>query len=237
MEFHPQKCQLIRITNKKKQHQYNYTIHGHQLEQVESAKYLGVNIHQHLSWNTHIDSITKKGNNTVGFLQRNLHHLPQEVRKQCYETLVRPSLEYASSVWDPHTQRNINKLEAVQRRAARFVCQDYRQRSSVSNMITNLNWQTLKQRRSQAKVIMFYCIIHNLVEVPVDHLCPAAVSLRGHTSKYHLPYARIAVYQHSYYPSAIRLWNSLDPSALQAPTLDVFKTHIQMGTTVSVHTD
>ena len=34
---------------------------------------------------------------------------------------IRPHLEYACSVWDPHTKKNIQSIEKVQRRAARFV--------------------------------------------------------------------------------------------------------------------
>ena len=44
-------------------------------------------------------------------------------------------LEYASAVWDPFTEDNIHKLEAVQRRAAQFVCNSYRQTASVSSML------------------------------------------------------------------------------------------------------
>ena len=44
MEFHPKKCQVLNITNKKKPVKFTYTIHGHVLETVKSAKYLGVNI-------------------------------------------------------------------------------------------------------------------------------------------------------------------------------------------------
>ena len=46
MEFHPQKCQILHITNKRTPIRVPYNIHGHQLEEVESTKYLGVNIHQ-----------------------------------------------------------------------------------------------------------------------------------------------------------------------------------------------
>ena len=43
----------------------------------------------------------------------------QDSKEQAYKTFVRPTLEYASTVWDPHTARNINAVEMVQRRAAR----------------------------------------------------------------------------------------------------------------------
>ena len=49
---------------------------------------------------------------------------------------VRPSIEFASSAWDPSTQRNILKIEQVQRGAARFVVGDFQRTSSVSAMIT-----------------------------------------------------------------------------------------------------
>ena len=35
------------------------------------------------------------------------------------------TLEYAASVWDPHLAKDINKLENIQRRSARFVKGDY----------------------------------------------------------------------------------------------------------------
>jgi hypothetical protein len=46
---------------------------------------------------------------------------PKEVKRNAYTTLVRPSVEYASAVWDSYTRNQINQLEQVQRRADRFV--------------------------------------------------------------------------------------------------------------------
>jgi hypothetical protein len=47
---------------------------------------------------------------------------PVGIKEQAYFTLARPLVEYASTVWDPYTQADINKVEAVQRRAASFIC-------------------------------------------------------------------------------------------------------------------
>jgi hypothetical protein len=47
-------------------------------------------------------------------------------------------------VWDPHTQANINKVESIQRRAARFVTNNYDPRASVTTLLQDLNWPTGK---------------------------------------------------------------------------------------------
>ena len=55
MEFHHKKCHVINITSKRNIISHKYNIHGHTLEVVDSAKYLGLDIHKSLKWNDHID--------------------------------------------------------------------------------------------------------------------------------------------------------------------------------------
>lgn len=135
MAFNPDKCEMIRITNKRKIIDGSYTIHGQTLQETHRAKYLGVTLDSTLSFNNHIDSVAKKANTTTAFLRRNISMCPRETKATCYKSLVRPQLEYASTVWDPHTASNINKLENAQRRAARFCTGDYRHTSRVTAMM------------------------------------------------------------------------------------------------------
>ena len=65
--------------------------------------------------------------------------------------MVRPVLEYASSVWNPHTLNNINKIEVVQRRAARFCLNEFSHHSSVTSMLSTLNLPPLQQRRERER--------------------------------------------------------------------------------------
>ena len=97
-----------------------YTIHGQQLKEISQAKYLGVTIDSKLSWNSHVDLVTKRANQTTAFLRRNLSCCSRDVKAKCYKSLVRPQLDYAFTMWDPYTKTNATKVEAVQRRAARF---------------------------------------------------------------------------------------------------------------------
>ena len=116
MEFHPEKCQVLHISNMRNPLKYNYNIHGHTriLEEDETSKYLSINLNRTLSWNNHINTVAKKASNIRAFLQRNLHQLPRKSKAQCYQTLVRPLMEYACTIWDPYNKENINKLKAVQ---------------------------------------------------------------------------------------------------------------------------
>ena len=81
---------------------------------------------------------------------------------------MHPQLEYASSIWDPHTQSNIIKIEAVQRRAARFVKGGYRRTSSVSSMLGHLDWEDLHTRRQHGKMVLMYRKVNHLVEIPAS---------------------------------------------------------------------
>ena len=122
MRFQPVKCNMMQLTNKRSSEiQANYTLEGTVLENVESIKYLGVTITNDLKWNTHISNVCTKANRTLGFLRRNLYSCPPGVKEAAYKGLVRPVLEYGSSVWDPHTHGLQEELEKVQNRAARFV--------------------------------------------------------------------------------------------------------------------
>ena len=79
-----------------------------------------------------------KGNQMLGVLRRNLKNCPRNLKDLAYKSILRPKLEYASSVWDPYTAENINKLEGVQRRSARFVCNKYSRKESVTSMLDDL---------------------------------------------------------------------------------------------------
>ena len=148
MSFNPSKCQVLHTTRAKCPIQTRYIIHSTVLKSVPSAKYmyLGVTISDNLSWTPHTDSVSKKVNQTLGFLKRNIKVHNKVLNSTVYTTLVRPQLEYASTVWSPHTATDVTKLEAVQRRSVCWATHDYQRTSSMTQMIKDLNWRTLEQR-------------------------------------------------------------------------------------------
>nr|XP_054752844.1 uncharacterized protein LOC129258628 [Lytechinus pictus] len=195
---HPQKCRVMHVTNKRViiKSSTPYYIHGIPLVEADKAKYLGVNFQENLKWNHHVDKTIKSANSVSSFLQRNIRDCPLKMKVLCYKALVLPVLEYAAVVWDPFTQRNISKLEMVQRRYARFALGDFRRTSSVSDMLKQLQWATLQERRAQQRASMVYCIINKLIDIPDDQFIPSTgPCTRGNPDKFQIPYARTQIYQ------------------------------------------
>ena len=87
---------------------------------------------------------------------------PRETKAAAYKTLIRPKLEYAAPFWMPHHQKEIDRIEKVQRTAARWTCRRWRNQSHVGEMLDELQWPTLRERRQQASLTLFYKIHNNL---------------------------------------------------------------------------
>ena len=121
------------------------------LEDIQSDKYLGVVLDNRLSFNKHTDEISKKATNLLNLCRRNLHMCHENIKETAYKAIIRPHLEYASPSWNPYTSRNINKIEAVQRRAARLVLGNYNYSptSGLTHDIHHrLKWIPLQHRRA-----------------------------------------------------------------------------------------
>ena len=68
-------------------------------------------------------------------IRRTLKTCSKPVKKRAYETLVRPKVEYAYEAWNPHTDQDVDKIEQVQKNAARFVCNNYDRSTSSSDLV------------------------------------------------------------------------------------------------------
>ena len=101
MSLNLKKCEFLRITNKKYPVVRKYYIENSPITEVSCTKYLGVTIDHKLSWNEHIQRITTKAIQVNAFLYRNARHCPEIIKCNCYKSMVRPIVEYASTVWDP----------------------------------------------------------------------------------------------------------------------------------------
>ena len=227
MSFNAKKCFTMRLTHAKKQKVFNYKLGESILQETKSHSYLGVTLTSDLSWNDHINQTSSKSNRTLGFVMRNLHQCPQDIKVSAYKTLVRPLVEYSSSVWEPYTKNLINKLESVQRRAARFCVNDFKSKSPgcVTNMIKKLEWESLADRRQTRRLVIFHKAVHGHLSIPLGNLTQPATRPSRHTNSraYTTLTASKDCYKHSFMPKTIRDWNSLPESVVTITDSNQFK--------------
>ena len=229
MRFNVKKCNILRITPSKSPFGKPYTLGGQIIEQVDQAKYLGITITSELGWSAHVDSTCNKANSTLGFLKRNMRRSPKGLKELAYFSLVRSKLEYSASVWDPDLVRDVNKLDMVQRRAARFVCNDYRYDSSVTAMLDQLGWRDLANRRKDIRLALLYKVTYHLIAVPIDDrfLDLGDDRLRAQRKYHYLSIKpNTTQYENSFYPRTILEWKALSKDIIEAPSIDAFKNRL-----------
>ena len=162
MEFNPSKCQVVRVTTSSRLIGVTYTLHGQVLEVVTRAKYLELDISSGLSWNPHIDKITKNATRTLNVIQRNIKTKNQKVRETAYSTLVRPSWGTQPPFGTPTLKKKRLQLEQVQRRAARWTTSNFDYRSSTTATLDKHECRMLELRREDARLCLVFKIVHGL---------------------------------------------------------------------------
>ena len=152
------------------------------------------------------------------------------VKEQLYKSLVRPSVEYASTVWDPYEKRDVNRLEIVQRRGARYVKNRYHNRSSVTDMLADLRWPSLQERRCEARLAMYYNIVNGQVGINMNNRLSQNDTKTDPESgvyRYHLPFCRTLYRQQSFFPRTTGEWNKLPSEViLRGHTVDSFRARL-----------
>ena len=133
--------------------------------------------------------MTNKANSKLSFLRRNLKGCPEKLKQTAYFSLIRSFMVYGATVWDPYQKYNSDKIERVQRQAARFVKSRYLRYSSVSDMLDVLGWTPISQRRQEARLILFYKIINSLAQVPFEGVLVEAY--KGTRRKHNMKFRQI----------------------------------------------
>ena len=167
MLFNPSKCYKMSVFRSRSPVVKDYFLYNQTLEAVQRHPYLGVLLSNDLRWISHVDKIAKKGNSSLAFVKRNLFACSEETKRTAYVSLVRPHLEYASAVWDPYRQNQVEKLEAIQNRAVRFIKRDYSYNTSVSDLKKSLSLGLLSERRKFHRLQIFHKSVYNNIALPI----------------------------------------------------------------------
>ena len=160
MQFNAKKCKVLRVARIRSVDDRDFYLGGVKVDRVDVEKDLGVLVSHNLSWNNHVDLISSKAQRVLNVLHRTCRDINDiSTKKLLYIAWVSSRLEYASVVWSPHTKRNINNWEQVQRRATRFILGRV---NSEYERLSKLNLLPLKYRREINDVVFFFKCLKNI---------------------------------------------------------------------------
>ena len=167
-------------------------------------------------------------------LGRVIWHQNHAAKSVAYTTMVRPRLEYSSTVWDPHLASDVHTLEQVQRQAARFVHRNYTQRTPgcVTNMVQSPGWESLQQRRNMDRLSMVFKIQHGIIDISPEFIQPGDSRTRGSQRIQQLQ-ANKDVYRYSFYrleqSAYINHQQFIHPGTQRSPSLPASLTPLFLG--------
>ena len=196
-EFHPDKCKVLRITNKRKVIKYHYLLNNVILKEVSNVKYLGV-------MKKHVHKICGKANQTRQFWQRNLVACKPKIKLQCYNTFIRPIVEYSSSVWDPVGNNQLTKqTESVQGKATQWITNNWNYDISSRQIAKELQLQSLSEQRELARLKLLHSIYWGQKFVP-QSIIPERTWYT--TIRFKSVYSRVGCYNNSFIPYTVKQW-------------------------------
>ena len=166
----------------------------------------------------------------LGIIYRNYaaNMVNPTITLRLYVTLVRPCLEYAAQVWNPHLTKDINNLEKVQKFALRICSKRYH--DSYESLLDLLEIPTLRNRRLYVTLCTFYKIINELVYFPWFSIMPLPSSSIRHCHPHCFKtFARCNGLKYSFVLSAVHLWNNLPLEAVSSADLRAFKFRIYVS--------
>ena len=115
------------------------SLNGNQLLNVPSAKLLGLEIDEELSFVSHIDKLCTKISQRVGILRKSRTYLPFKQRMLFYNSMIRPVMNYVSVIWTSCNQESLGRVLKLQKQAARVILNANNQASSIG-LFNKLKW-------------------------------------------------------------------------------------------------
>ena len=236
LQFNVSKCNILHLARQIKKPVRFYTLDGEIISSVSEAKYLGVTLSNNYGsrssqWKPHILDTISRANQRLGFLRRNLRGSPYRLRETAYVTLVRSSLEYCGAIWDPSGKEEIDSLEVIQRRAARWA-RGAHGIISITALLRDLGWLSLADRRRNQRLCIFYKILHGDLDIPPDSIDITRHTGRTTRGSHQWKLNRISAGdRHSplWKATVIRTipeWNSLSSGTVAADSLVTFKSRL-----------
>ena len=209
----------------------NYNFHltytNEALSVVTCEKILGVFIDNNLTWTNHTDAVAKKIVSNLWLLSRIKTYLTTHQRIQFYKSYVQPHIDYCNTIWGGTSQRNLDRIYRLQKRACKIIL-DYKY-ENIADSMEELKILNIYERIYLQKAKFMFKISKSLTPKYINemfHLRPlnnTLQSLRSSaTINYVLPRPHKELFKQSLIYSGPLIWNNLPDDLRQLGTIDTF---------------
>ena len=142
---------------------YEYFLNSHKLSESHQERDLGVTFGKDLKNSAHIAVATKKTNYALNIIKKSFKCRDKSTIKKFYISLVRPHLEYAVQVWNPHFKKKITSIEEIQNRATKIIGE--LRNLEYDDRLVKINLTSLEERRLRSDLIEQFKIVKNIDQV------------------------------------------------------------------------
>ena len=225
LQFNEEKCKVMHFGAKNPD--YAYTMGGTTLTATTKEKDLGVMLTPDLKPSEQVARAASAANSMLGRIKRTFTCMDKEMFLPIYKTLVRPRMEHAIQAWCPYLQKDISKLEKIQRRATKLV-------PALANLtyeerLISLDLTTLEERRSRGDMIQVFKIVNGLDKVGAGEeflkleTGPLSERTRGHAFKLKKPRHRTSKRNKFFSSRVVDKWNKLPEHIVRSKNVNSFK--------------
>ena len=161
----------------------------------------------------------------MGLIIGSFDYLDKNSYIRLYKAMIRPQLEYGNAVWHPYLRKDIDSIEAVQKRFTKLIpgLRDL----SYQDRLKHLKLPSLAHRRRRGDIIQCFKIIKGLDDIPCERFFTFAESrTRGHCYKLIKPRCETSFRLRSFSQRVITDWNSLPYDVVTAQNLNSFKNRV-----------
>ena len=224
MKFNVDKCKVLHIGSSNDRVQYE--MNGQILEAVNKEKDLGVMISSDLKPSQHCSEVVKTANKLVGFIGRAFENKSETVLLKLYNSLVRPHLEYCVQFWSPYYQKDIDKLERVQRRLTKMIPR--LRNMPYEERLKSLNLFSLSKRRMRGDLIEVFKIFKGFDNINAEHyfVLDRSNTRRRHDFKVIGKRFLSNEAKHFFFNRVVNVWNSLPSTVVESNTVEIFKNRL-----------
>jgi hypothetical protein len=219
--FNFKKCKRIHMGHSNPHN--SYTIDTVTIEESDCERDLGIMVDHKLSFDQHISTIVNKANRLLGQIKRSFVSRNRKVLMPIYKNIIRPMVEYGSTIWSPWKRKNIDFIEGVQRRFTKLI--DKMKDHSYETRLARLDITSLEDRRRREQLIQVYKILNGHYDMAPETILHRSSVHKTREHSFKLTKATTSLNVRKFYFSnnIINDWNDLSEHIVSATSLNQFK--------------